>query len=959
MNDYVDTIKQEALEKIRPVFTDLTSFLKSGNYLVKPNKNNEEKPSIINFVDQRHCVNYYIPDQKIPEFLNLLDKCRQDKLPIGFSEIQYPIINREQINKGEESDPIRLHKSGICIDLDIYQNIPTRIWVKDNLTIIADIIRCLLKDSTTELPKEYKLIVLSRLEISKIEENKYRDGIHILIPEIQTTKYHKKWLMNNLQQEKDFIEIFSKTGFTTSNVVDDKTASNPILLYGCSRPMKNPYEISTVFNIIERRSAQVSVDDEFLKQNSNLTQELSLIYPGKILNKQNVELKPNIIPTESYEVKISDEYHIQSDNVDVVDDSKYYVVSKLIDIISVDFSADNSKWEPIIFALANLNLTSSSDYKSLAYKFSAKCPELFNQQSKKRIDGIFEYAKNSNSNYGRYSIGTIYRAAKLSNPVEYNSIRKNIPTHMLLQMTKKTKGTITDYDASKILYSLFSNKFYYDPQNKIWYQYITKLQKGMENGSLFKFIECDTPEILTKCITEKLPDLVDNILCYYKKLKDTTQDNDTIKWLQKMTSALENSRDKLKDTGKVDKIIKACKITFTYHNFRDYLNKDMDIIGINDGIIELGNKCIHIPCKHNYKISFFSKVNYAIYSDLEKNMKYLMDKWNSCFPEEDVRKYYLYYFGDCLSGRDPEPKVHIWYGPGKNSKSTWMSLMSYILGNKYASKLNIKFWTSPMGEGNSHTEHLMETIHSRWCYSSESEAGDKLYAGNMKYLLSGEDATVRGIYEKKKTVRFHVRPMIGTNHLFNLEGSMDYGTLRRLAVYRMKRRFVNHVEYINDLLCDPDFIKNKIKDPNIQTAWLHILLNAYEDLQMTYGGNLENVHCPTIDMETKQYIEGQDTISCFINYKLVPEKGSKLKLNEIIQKYMDWYIGKFNKSRDFTSKTGFHRDGFLSSSICNSFIKIGDEYMLFDYKFAEENASEQQVENKTSENSTPNPNVQK
>lgn len=948
MNDYVDTIRQEALEKLRPVFTDLKSFLKSGNYEVKSNKNNDDKKAqVINFVDQRNRTKYYIPNQKMTEFLDLLENCRKDKFPFGFSEIQYPILNKEQIDKEQESDAIRLEKSGICIDLDIYQNIPTRIWIKDDLTIICDMVRSLLKESTMNLPKEYKIIVLSRFEISKVEDNKYRDGIHILIPEIQTTKYHKKWLMNTLQQDNDFIAMFSRPGFLDSNVVDDKTASNPILLYGCSRPMKNPYEMSIVFNAIDRRSAQISVDDEFVKkENTNFLQELSLIYPGKILKKIQVEVKPEFIPKETFDVKTSEEYHVQSDDINVVDDPKYYVVVKLIDIISPDFADKTDKWEPIIYALANLATNNSSDYKSLAYKFSSKCPNRFDKKSKDRIDSLFIHAKNSSSNISKYSIGTIYRAAKLSNPDEYKSIRQNVPTHMLLQTTKKTKGKITDFDAAKILSSMFSNRFCFDPFTKTWYQYVTKLPQGMDNGLLYKWAECfASPDILTNYIKDKLPDLVDNIICYYKKLQDTTEDPITKKWLTKMSTALETSRDSLKDTGKVGRVIKACETVFIYHNFRENLNTDPDIIGVSDGIIELSEKCLHITGKHNYKVSFYSKAEYAIYDDLEKNISYLTDKWKSCFPEDDVQRYFLYYFADCMSGKDPEPKVHIWHGPGKNSKSTWMSLMSYVLGKNYSSKLSIKFWTSPMGEGNSHTEHVMETIHSRWCYSSESEAGDKLYAGNMKYLLSGEDATVRGIYEKKRTVRFHVRPMIGTNHLLNLEGSMDYGTLRRLSLYRMKKRFVKVKEHPEDVLCDPDFIKKKIKDPKIWAAWLHMLTRQYEDLQRTYSGNLENVTCDTIDRETKQYIEGQDTVSCFINYKLIYEKGSRLKLNEIIQKYMDWYCGKFNKTRDFTSRTGFHRDNFLSSSLCNCFIKMGDDYVLYDYKFVDIHAAGDLPEN--------------
>ena len=174
---------------------------------------------------------YYIQAENTDEFLNIYASA---------------IKNNEVLHITEKHKLI----SPILLDFDFRFNINEsleRLYNYDNILEILNIYTTHLDsyvDSTN-----YNIYILEKENPTILKDNIGKDGIHIVIPEIVTKPSIQYILRDKCLEEMGV--IFKDLGFT--NTVEDifdecVIEKNNWLMYGSSKPDKEPYKVTKVYN---------------------------------------------------------------------------------------------------------------------------------------------------------------------------------------------------------------------------------------------------------------------------------------------------------------------------------------------------------------------------------------------------------------------------------------------------------------------------------------------------------------------------------------------------------------------------------------------------------------------------------------------------------------------------------------------------------------------------------------
>ena len=700
MDNVSRDIIAEKSQKVSKHYKALTAFLVERSVY----------DNVFNFNDQRENKKYMIKKEDVDTLFDLLEQCRKNNVVTGLSIHQYPT----HLNKGDG-----LIETGICIDIDIKQTTSARLWSDREITILTAELDRIIKSVTEglgEVPIDHIVMIRAKIEP---EQDYYKDGIHILVPEVPVSKTVKQKITMEFKNSQVVASVFNKPEYIMHDkIIDPCMASNNLLLFGCSRKSKQPYEFLRVMSFSQ--GTGFGKDISHLKD-LNLVKEFNLVYEPTFYKRKafsissGYESQVESIPQEPREER-------SSKSITNLDDPNYKTCIELIDLLSVKRATDYPSWRSIVIALAVLSRESECDYRSLGIKFSAKCGEKWKSSAAKdEFNKIWNWARGqSNIKSG---IAVLKKAARQDNPEVYDRLKKSMVTAMLTNALTRDEGTLSDFDLAKILYSMYQEKFAYDPSNRKWYEFITKARPGIEPFLMYKYKEMDDPDLLKRYIPEKVPEFLEEIIDYFNLKKDDKANEEFFDWYKLMIKNIKRTSTKLKDVNKMNNVITACRTTFSYHDLHENFDKDPYIVGIGNGVLELPSKRSSpkarlISERHPYKVATFTKVPYLA-DGMETKVAYIMDKWNSTFREEDVRNFMLLYLSTCLKGSLDYLKLMIWHGPGQDGKSTWMVFLAETLGGGkgYSYKLPSQYYTQAPGKASEHTAHLVGVKKARFVYS--------------------------------------------------------------------------------------------------------------------------------------------------------------------------------------------------------------------------------------------------
>lgn len=866
----------------------LHQFLQSIEHIYSTQRKDERT----NIIDQGNKKTYAIPDDILLQLFKYLNACRLESSITHFSEKQ-----KDQ--------------SGFMLDLDIITtNKNVCLTDKHFYRLTGALFVSLQRDIKFDTSQQY-IFYTTRQSVDQINEH-YKYGFHILLPGIILDKVYKRWFLQKFKTEPALLSILNELHAVDPEVcLDQNSASVPVLFLGSCKAGSKPYNLNCAFEVwLEESNDNTWISPPVIKpitlkdlDDYNLVAELSLVtearYDNKIplIKKVKYDYKPETeriindfnapksvsLPIE--DLLISD--HSLSTLTMHNPEARY--LHGLLDILSDDYFIDRNKWRNVIFALAN----TSEQYKPLAIWFSQKCPEKWLDNGLESLEQIWSDAIMTKC-HNPLTVASITHWAKCSNPERFNSVMERSYFTILTKYVYEHGGKLQHYMIAKVLHVMLHNKFCVDVDNSskkyCWFEFVVPGQP-MRPGEAWKWRKEVEPDDIHIYISEKLINILEQISDHIEEKKEnSTSDSQTI-YYKNLGKAFASSKNSLFNDTFKNGIIKQAVYIFRKRGFIEQLDMLPNLFGVGNGVLELGSKCHLIDYYHENPISKYTPINWIHFDENNKWTKLVLNAIADIIIEPDVRNWILFHACQGLSRDTKEGLLLLFEGGGQNGKTSFLRWVAKSLG-PYADKFNIQLLSCDREEADKPNSAMMKFKYINWAYAEESNKAQSLNVARMKELVNAGEVSSRDLNSKQETFTMKCNFVVASQYSF-IVNTTDHGTWRRLKHYTSKTKFCANPDPNNpyEKKDNQDFNLKYSSDPNFLSSMLSILGHYYERLQKEYGGELKNVPCPTLDIETEQFRVSQDAIHRWICESIVisPENDTEYDMAALTNNYLDWY----------------------------------------------------------------------
>lgn len=937
-----ESIDQLLQAKLSPQVRAFREFMHAGNFRT------EKGDPCTNIIDNTDKRNYIVPPTRITTFFEKLEACRMDGRTMHFAE--------RQSTKDVE-------RTGIVIDIDIFQKVGNRLVTSRHLSsLIQRITRILVK--TLEFHPEEKegmagltfyAFVISRTAVTACDDKTYKDGFHIIIPEIQVSREYKRYLIEVMLKEdvvnsamRDIMPQIAKP----EKLLDKQSACNPINFVGSAKAGATAYPLTHAFCM----EADLSGDDFITPTpvpdvNSlangyspeghpiNLVYELSIGFFLEFIGDQRTwlkkteyeyrkELEPVIqIRAEKTLGGILDEEEIEDNEAEVdiltTGNAEASYIKKLLGIIDLSYATEYEKWFKVICAIANTN----PRYKSLAVWFSHRNPKCWSPTEIERVWGEGLNARGARSPVTKRSI--IFWA-KESSPERFSEIERENYLTILARAVFQYDGKINHAETARVIYSMVGNKFACDVSandktglKREWYEFVLPEQAHKE-GEVYKWRREDDPDALRCFMADHLPKVYNVQLERIKDHKERAESADERKYWSGVEKNLKASQEKLGDDTTQTKILNQCKLRFRIRGFTEELDSYPNVIGVGNGVLILGAKPVLLQRFHEYYISKYTPTKYRPYNPANPYVKELLAIIHDIIVEDDAFEFIMFYLATAI---DLAEVAGMWLqivGGGRNGKSFLTKMLYYTMGEKYIAQFRSELLTGDEPKANAANSAKMVLRGKTGAYCDEFNSNEVVNSKLTKSIANPGRTTGRDNWEYESSFRNTVNLIASTNHELSTADT-DYGFWRRVRYYIARVRFIENPNPSNpyEKKVNTKIMDEYPFDKAYQEAFLSILVHYHSRLHIEYGGDIKKVPCPTIERQTEEYHNRQDSLNRFINLNIVKSpNASPILLEELGNEYISWYRNNVQSSTSFKMQTLIEQ--FVTSKLVDS-IKPRDD----------------------------------
>ena len=871
-----------------------------------------------NAIDQYTGKKYKFPLNKIGGFFDNLNICRKD-----------PAIT--SLHWCERQNP---NASGIMIDIDIHQKTNIRIIDASyiNLTVqyVSNILKNIINDNTD---LNFKIIITQKDKPTEYEQI-YKDGFHILIPEIWINRSAKGFILEELTT------LLRKKNYLEADVIVDKASKYvPVLFLGSTKRNITAiaYSITYIFDIkINSENNQTMIMNEYdqldkLEKKYNMVYELSLNQYFETLNGNPTYLNKRVYnipmfkdndiddnrphPTAELtdeEMKIEDSVNILSMN-----DAEAKYMKNLLSLIDIKFAEDYDLWTRVIWAIANTD----QRYKPLAYWFSLRCPKKYSQ---KAVDDIWEKARLLDTPVTKRSL--VYWA-KESNPEKFKEIMDNYYQTQLLKYAFENDGIIEHSSVSKILWLMLEDKFVTDKEPNIergekiyWFEFIVDGQDHI-HGEIYKWRREKNPTTLQLYIADHLPKVFRNVEKTIKEFIDKEPDEIRLKWYNNVLTTFKKYRHSLGNDSTQTSIIHQCIPRFLKRGFIQSLDELKDIIGVGNGILKLLPEPKLIKGFNEYRISISISADYIPYDPKNPFVIELENIFKNIFVEPDVYEKMMMLLSTGIDRRSVDPLLVMLVGGGSNGKSTIIEFMLNTLGKNFGYKAPAGLLLEYGSKANEANSAQFNMKNKTVIFYDESDPGQKINTKRLKDVTSPTQ-TGRDLHKTQENYHTSAIHFYMSNYKAIVD-TTDHGTWRRIYFYATKAKFTANPDPKNkyEKIANKKYYFDYPHNPEYQTAFLSILVHFNEILYNKYSYNVHTIPSLTIETETEEYRNENDTINKFINDCVIRSPHSDdYTINQIATRYAEWYSTQMGCNITYGIRDIIDR--FMNSKLANLLTRI-------------------------------------
>jgi putative DNA primase/helicase len=459
----------------------------------------------------------------------------------------------------------------------------------------------------------------------------------------------------------------------------------------------------------------------------------------KILHSKYLPSETPKIETRRYEA-------VDLDDQEVIDKARNCRTGYLFNMLY------SGNWQGVYSSQSEADLALCNQLAFWTQKNSAQMDRIF------RTSGLYRKKwdeRRGGETYGAITIGKACAScADVYEPKRYNE------TDLAFALFKDGKvgvdeGAKKDYDMTDTgnahrLYDKFGMSIKYSYNRKKWLYWDGKVWRIDDSGEIKKLADSICDDIKREAFMEQ----------------DEKTQMDLLKWANRTASS----------KGK-EAMIKECQHLSGIPASPDDFDVYTDYLNCQNGIVNLRNGEL-IPHDSYFMMS---KVCYSEYDSTNKKpelwLKFLDDVTNG---NKELQDYIQKCVGYSLSGSVREQCAYFLYGMGNNGKSTFLDVISDLLGGYSSNVQPETIMMKRFGDGGANSD-IARLKSARFVTSEEPTEGVRLNEGLLKQLTGGSKITCRFLYGDEFEYSPEFKIWVATNHKPVIRGT-DLGIWRRIKL---------------------------------------------------------------------------------------------------------------------------------------------------------------------------------
>lgn len=318
----------------------------------------------------------------------------------------------------------------------------------------------------------------------------------------------------------------------------------------------------------------------------------------------------------------------------------------------------------------------------------------------------------------------------------------------------------------------------------------------------------------------------------------------------------------------IDGLVKNVRSIPAISSSSEDFDLDPWLLGNTNGILDLRTGKLR-PAKTDDMIRSQTKVAYKPDALCPRWLQHLRETHPNT-PE--VARFLQVWFGYTLTGMVSEEKILIFYGSGKNGKSTIVDTIHEMLGSYAGVAAKSLLLANPKGEDpKAATPALVDLKGRRMVTLSETDVDAKVSESSIKEVTKGEPITARKLHGNNITFRSKAKIILSSNHRPKVYGT-DEGIWRRLVLIYFGENFEGREDHT-------------LKEV-ITSEAEGILAWAVQGSLIWQEEGLVIPEC--IRKDTAEYRREEDLLSMFLEENTVKEAGARSCRKELYARYVSW-----------------------------------------------------------------------
>ena len=733
--------------------------------------------------------------------------------------------------------------------------------IKDIVKVYQEVIRSFLNVNDPQL----HAYVFERDE-PYLFKGTLKDGIHLIFPNIVCHTEIQHLIRNSVIVHPQMSSIVASLGTLNkiNDIVDKSVISiNGWLMYGCSKPNCEPYQLTQILDI------NLNPVDFDMNDTLNLITLLSIRDHDA---SENLPIRPELthllkVPQNQKKCSPKEPPKIKIVVKNLHEESDLHDVSQLVELLSKERSDSYSTWIDVGWCLYNISQSQNAcdlweSFSKLSMKYDhEECVKQWAHFEKKN-----------------FTIASLHYWAKLDNPEKYKKLSLGSVTKLMLACQSQTT-----YDCAKLLHAIYKYQFI-STGKSAWYFY--------ENGLwILSGVGIELRRLISSELLDRFLLLISSLGHQASQLEDGTEEKD--KKLQQIKGLSELTL-RLRSTTFKDQLMKEAFELFYDREIGSKMDSNPDLINFNNGVYDLrdGSFRDHDPLDY---ITLSTHINFKQFNIDDPIVLKIEEFLTDLFPNSEVKDYVLLLLASFLEGRNPNEKFHIWTGIGRNGKSKLLEFYGITFGD-YMVSPPASYLTDKTKDADAPSEVMMSLRGKRVAAFTEPDEKLTWNASKIKSNTGNDKISCRGLYGMQIEFKPQFKICCACNKIPATTDDSE-GMWARMSV----------LEFVNKFVDDPDPKKphqKKIKKnlsesfPLWKEAFMFMLLEKYK-IYKKQG----LVEPKQVIEATGRYHESTDTIQHFIDDNLEKSEDRThdvyVTFKEIYERYRhSEYFDKTLKQKD-------------------------------------------------------------